>query len=247
MLARDYRAMLKIEKALGTYKPISIKLTRSRRASIRKAWARTENLARAVFRKPRGKSRKSRKPTHKPKYVRKIARGVAKGQIRQRAPVLLKPRVSTARKRRRPIDDRRFQFALRSIGKGKGVEDTAKEIRVSRERLVRELESTGTGQEAGGRWIVRDDLRRRVPLYTEGKLLSIVVEDRQAASDIAAYMAAVGRFISSGVVAELAPFVGKSAIDVTGRKYPFETDTDALYRLRSIGPDPFESFYRIVI
>jgi hypothetical protein len=61
------------------------------------------------------------------------------------------------------------------------------------------------------------------------------------------FMSAVGHFLETNNRSVLTPFAGQSVADIDGRKHPFETRPNVLYRLSSAGEHTFEQIYRIVI
>jgi hypothetical protein len=56
----------------------------------------------------------------------------------------------------------------------------------------------------------------------------------------------VGLFLESNRIAFLKAWHGKSFRDVKGRRYPFETNPNTLYRLNSGGRSSFDEIYRII-
>jgi hypothetical protein len=60
-------------------------------------------------------------------------------------------------------------------------------------------------------------------------------------------MAAVGNFRATNDRDFIKPFVGQSVSDISGRRHPFETNPNILYRLASVGGETFEQVYRVVV
>ena len=84
-------------------------------------------------------------------------------------------------------------------------------------------------------------------IFSEGKSLTIMVGDLSAASLAGKYMSAVGRFLETNDLSALAPFVGRSVVDLSGKEHPLETRPNVLYRLAAAGEHTFEQVYKIVI
>jgi hypothetical protein len=138
-------------------------------------------------------------------------------------------------------------MALRTLRQEKNLATAAKSAGVSPERLKHAAANKGAIIKKGRRWIVRPDLPRRMPLYSRGREIAIIVGDLDTASLIGSYMSAVGQFLTTNNRAWLMPFVGKSVTDTSGKAHPFESNPNALYRLASAGGDLFEQIYRIVV
>lgn len=263
---RRYRAMLRIEKSLGTYKPASRKLTASRRKGIRRAWKSTsELLARRMFGTPKRprKSKKriglfgvsSTKRRRKSQRTERHRKTIHKGTGRERA---RKQPINRAYKRPKsgirsqkppaaPIDDHRLQVALRLLQKGKSVTDVAREIGVPREQLKKRLDDSPFIIKRGRRWVVKHDAPRQFLIYTDGRELLITVDDEDEASNLGKYLDAVKKFLSTNDPDSLAPFAGENTTDIAGHTYALETDPNELYRLTLTGTETFEDVYRIAV
>jgi len=153
---------------------------------------------------------------------------------------------SIPRKRRLGISDVRLESAFRVFSRTKDFKAAARSIRVSEKRFRKAaLKRLANRKKRRTLAIVRR-LPRRMPIFTEGRLLGIAVRVR-AASLIGRHMAAVGQFLKTNDPKYLAEFKGRSVKDVKGSIFQFETDPNVLYRLSSAGNEPFEEIYRIVI
>lgn len=181
-------------------------------------------------------------------YRLRIKRSMAKGLSRTQARGHARATENIPSiKRSRPLEDRRFQRGLRLLREDKSLSEIAKELGTSRERLTRQLETTKAATKKGRRWVVRDDLPRRMLIFANGIAIIIIVANRQTASVVAFFMGAVGRFLRSNDPAELAFFVGKSVRDIDGKVHQFETDPETLYRLAHTGSESVEDAYRYVL
>jgi hypothetical protein len=145
------------------------------------------------------------------------------------------------------IEDARLQVAFRVLRQQRNLTAAAKAAKISPERLRRLATERRVLERRGRRWAVRPDLPRRMLLYSDGKELTVIVGDFEAASDIGRYMAAVGKFLRTNRASVLGEFVGQSVRDVSGQTLVFETRPNKLYRLASASDQSFEQIYRIVI
>lgn len=180
-------------------------------------------------------------------YARRIARWIKKGFSKSQARGHPGPGESGLRKRQASLDDGKLQRALRILRQEKSLSAAAKSARIAPERLRRVAASKGAIIPQKRRWIINPDLPRRMPLYSRSRQIVVTVGDFPSASLIGRYMSAVGNFRKSNDISLLQPFVGQSVTDISGKKHPFETNPNTLYRLASAGGETFEQVYRIVI
>jgi hypothetical protein len=144
--------------------------------------------------------------------------------------------------------DPTLEEGVHLMREGSSFSDAATDIHVSRDRLRRYLTRMGVGVRDGRRWTIGPDRRPRVvPMYSRGRIVEVVVPGYEEAAQVGSYMAATGRFQVHNDPLVLAPYVGASVRDIRGRRHPFETDPNTLYRLMAAGPEPFELVYRVVV
>lgn len=192
--------------------------------------------------------RKRRKRNYKAEYARRKEIGSKKGLSLSQSrghPRAGEPH--KAIKKLKPISDVRFQLALKDLRKGKTLTETARRIDVSPERLRNQLYASGAVQKNKRRWIIREDLKRRTLIYSNGKALSITVTNLQEATKVGKYMSAVSKFMRSNNSDFLKPFIDKSVTDKSGNNHLLETEPNILYRLNVAGTESFEQIYRIVV
>lgn len=182
-------------------------------------------------------------------YARRIARWLAKGLSRSQARGHPRPGESglSIGKRQAPLNDERLQRALQVLRQEKNLAAAAKAAGIAPERLRQFAASKGAITKKKRRWIINPALPRRMPLFSQGRQITITVGDLSSASLIGRYMSAVGFFLKSNDRRLLPPFSGRSVTDISGKAFPFETNPNALYRLASAGGETFEQVYRIVV
>jgi hypothetical protein len=190
-----------------------------------------------------------RKRNYAAEYRRRIARGLMRGKTRSQARGHPKVEEAPVAEHRRgyPIEDVRLQLGLRLLQQGRPLTAVAKEIHVSPERLRAYGGRKKAIVKRGRRWVVRHDLPRRVPIFSDGKEIVITVGDFDTASLVGKYMAHVRWFLDTNNRAHLSPFAGKSVTDIDGKSYPLEVRPNVLYRLSRAGESSFEQVYRIVV
>ncbi len=139
--------------------------------------------------------------------------------------------------------DARLDEGFARVASGESLTSTAKALRISPERLRRSIAARGDYVRQGNRYTFKPSVENDFPLYSAGKSIRVRVDDENAMR-LGAFMSAVGKFLGSGNIVLLAPYVGESVIDVRGKIHPFETDPDALYELRAKGRPEFHQIYR---
>ncbi len=189
------------------------------------------------------------KRDYRAEYARRTARGTAKGISRSQARGHPKPKEAAVSSKRppKPIADDRLQLAFRVLRQEKSLSAAAKAAKIAPERLRHFATERDIIERQGRRWIVRNQLPRRMLLFSEGRVLQVVVGDFDAASKIGRFMAAVGEFLRTNKLAALSEFEGVSVADVSGKVHVFETRPNALYRLASAHDQSFEHIYRIIV
>jgi len=181
-------------------------------------------------------------------YRRRIERAATRGLSRSQArghPKATEGHVS--RKPAKPLESERLQFGLRSLGRGKSLAETARELRVSPERLRHHLSSLNVTEKRGRRWVVKDDLQRTVQVYSDGRSKVITVPNHKAARFVAGFMSQVNLALNHNDPGFVNFYDGMSVTDVHGISHPLETDLNALYRLDVSRSETFEQIYRIVV
>ena len=190
-----------------------------------------------------------RKRDFQAEYRRRVARATAKGLSKAQARGHRRASEATVAKNRgeKTLEDAKLQMGLRFLRKEKSFSKAAKQAHISPERLRTYAQEHGIIEKRGRRWVIKNDLPRRVLIYADGRERQIVVGDFKAASLVGKYMSAVGWFLTSNDKPYLKPFVGKTVTDIDGKPHALETRPNVLYRLSHAGGSSFETIYRIVI
>ena len=191
----------------------------------------------------------TRQRDYRAEYRRRIAHGTAKGISRSQSRGHPKPTEAAVSSKRppKPIEDQRLQLAFKVLRQEKSLSAAAKAAKIAPERLRHFATERDIIERQGRRWIVRQQLPRRMLLFSDGRAVQVVVGDFASASKVGRFMSAVSAFLRTNNRAGLREFEGASVADVSGRTHPFETRPNALYRLASARDQSFEHIYRIVI
>jgi hypothetical protein len=189
------------------------------------------------------------KRNYRAEYARRIARAFAKGLSKSQARGHPKPTEAVVGPKRatKPVEDDRLQVALKVLRQEKSLTAAAREAKISPERLRHYATDKNIIERRGRRWMVRQELPRRMLLFSDGRALQVVVGDFASASKVGSFMSAVSAFLRTNNPAGLREFEGMSVADISGKTHVFETRPNALYRLASAHDQSFEHIYRIVI
>ncbi len=121
----------------------------------------------------------------------------------------------------------------------------ARSRHVSVERLRRFLVEQGLAERKGPRWVSTDARPRQVPVMTGGNVKMLTVAGYEQARLVGEHHHAVGAFVRTNDIELIKPFEGQSVRAASGRKYPLETDPNALHRIASMDTPPFHEIYAI--
>jgi hypothetical protein len=186
---------------------------------------------------------------YRAEYRRRVASAATKGISRSQARGHPKPKELSVSSKRppKPIEDERLQLAFKVLRQEKSLSAAAKAAKIAPERLRHFATERDIIERQGRRWSVRQNLPRRMLIFSGGRALQVVVGDFASASKVGRFMSAVSHFLRTNKPAGLREFEGASVTDVSGRTHPFEIRPNALYRLASAHDQSFEHIYRIVI
>lgn len=177
-------------------------------------------------------------------YQRRIRRGLAKGHSRSVARGHGKagePMASGLPVKR----DDRLKTGFARVASGESLTGVARSVGVSRERLRRDIAERGAYVRHGKRYAFVPTVVNNFPLYSDGRLIRVFVDDENA-SRLGEFMAAVRQALATGQPNRLDPYVSEGVTDVRGKFHPFETDLETLYELRAKGRPQFHELYRNV-
>ena len=181
---------------------------------------------------------------YKAEYRRRIERGLARGLSRSQARG--HPKVNE--QAIEPIvqkGDPGLEAAIREMNQGTSMTAAARSRHVSAERLRRFLAHENLAERKGRRWIVADSRPRQLPVMTDGRVRILTVGGFSQARLVGEHHYAVGQFIRSNDIERINPFEGRSVRAASGRKYPLETDPNALHRIAAMDTPPFHEIYAI--
>lgn len=189
----------------------------------------------------------AKKRDYKAEYQRRIEKGQAKGLSRSEARGHGKPRSSGIVQKAGTFKfDRQLEEGLKAMRSGKSLNQSAKSIHVSADRLRRYIEEAGVAEKKSGRWrFVKDTRKWVLPIFSKGKRLEITVNYSEA-QKVGAYTSAVGTFLTTNNLSTLESIDGSFVVDMNGKKYLLETRPNVLYKLNATQDETFEETYRIV-
>jgi len=184
----------------------------------------------------------------KEEYFKRKQRGLAKGLSVSQARGHPKPLEQSASERTASrMYSKRLEAGIREIRRGTPLTKAAKIVGVSPELLRKYVHHAGIATKAGRRWRLNPDRRkRRVQIFSDGRAHTIFLASFSDASLVGRYTSAIGQFVDTSDPSYLAPFIGMSVTDEHGRRYPFETRRNVIYRLTESQAYTFEEIYRIV-
>ncbi len=185
---------------------------------------------------------------YKAEYRRRLARGKAKGLSRAQARGHPKAgeRLLSGMRPTAPVSDAKIEAAIRLMHDGKALSTSARAAHMSVERLGRIIKQNNIARLKGRTWQMSDNRPRRVPVIVGSNVKAVTVPSFDEASKAGGYHNAVHRFVMSGDLSHMEPFVGQELTDVKGRSHPFETDPNALLRYAAKDEPPFHEIYQII-
>ena len=184
---------------------------------------------------------------YKAEYRRRIERGLTRGLSRSQArghPKVGEAFTSTGRVK--PQADDKLLAALKLLHQGDSQRAAAKSAGITADRLRRFTATNRLAHWDGSKWVMTDDLPRRVKVLTKGTYKSVIVGGFDEASKAGAFENAAGQATETNDPELLLPFKGDGVTDVNGRFHPFETDLNELHRLRQMELPPFHEIYQII-
>jgi hypothetical protein len=181
---------------------------------------------------------------YKAEYRRRIARGLTRGLTRAQARGHAKPAKRLAEKVP-PRADRKLNAAILEMNRGRSLSAAARSSHVSPERLRGFLSFYELGEREARRWVLHDKRPRRVLVLSNGGFRVVTVAGYLPARLVGEHHHAAGEFVRTNDVEVLKPFEGKSVRSIDGKKYPLETNPNALHRIAAMDTPPFHEIYEI--
>jgi len=145
-----------------------------------------------------------------------------------------------------PIDDPRIEGAILEMNRGRSLTAAARASHVSRRRLQQYLAQRRLGGRSGRRWYSKDRRLRRVPVMTGGRPRVVTVRGYEPAHLVGEHHHTAGEFVRTNNSELLKPFRGQTVQAANGRRYPLETDPNALHRIAAMDTPPFHEIYEIL-
>lgn len=181
---------------------------------------------------------------YKAEYRRRIERGLARGLSRSQARG--HPKGSERPVAASPVEsDTKIDAAILAMNRRQSLTAAARSSHVSAERLRRYLTAQGLAEREGRRWAIQDSRPRKVPVMTRGRVRILTVDGYGESRLVGEHHHAVGQFVRTNDLAWIKPFEGKAVRVVSGRRYPLETEPNALHRIAAMDTPPFHEIYEI--
>jgi hypothetical protein len=136
------------------------------------------------------------------------------------------------------------ETGLKMMKRGATLKAAASANHISQERLRRYLRENTDAKREGKIWRIVDLRRFHLPIYSRGQIVELWLPDDEA-TKAGEYLSAVSRFLPTGEISHLKPFVGEGVRDTSGTFHPFETGGNTLYRLDSKGELSVPEIYKI--
>jgi len=132
------------------------------------------------------------------------------------------------------------------MNRGESLTAAARKEHVWREGFRRFLTRHGLAKRKGRRWVIRDDWLRQVPIITAGRRRVVTVRGYAPARLAGEHHQAAAEFVRSNDISLIESFRGQSVQAANGRRYPLETDPNALHRVAAMDTPPFHEVYEII-
>jgi hypothetical protein len=136
-------------------------------------------------------------------------------------------------------------MAVREMNRGRSLTDAARSIGFPPKTMQEQLRRRGLLKRKGKRWVFKDDRPRKVVITTGGRSRTLTVRGYEEASIASAYQLAAKKFLSTNQLKFLQSFKGRALEAANGRRYPLETDPNAVHRVAAMDSPPFHEIYEI--
>jgi len=138
-----------------------------------------------------------------------------------------------------------MESAVRDMNRGSSLTAAARTHETPPKALKAYLRQHRISKLKGARVTTRDNRLRRVPVMTNGKFRILTVRGYEEARLAGEHHYAAGEFVRTNNIELIEPFDGETVQAVNGRKYPLETDPNALHRIAAMDTPPFHEIYEI--
>lgn len=155
------------------------------------------------------------------------------------------PKRSPPPRKRLPAD-LRLKAAVREMNRGRSLTATARFLRLSPKTLKKYLKGERLLKRNGRRWATKDIRPRRIPVMTGGRFRVLTVRGYEPARLVGEHHLAAGEFVRTNDIKLLELFRGQTVQAINGRRYPLETDPNALHRIAAMDSPPFHEIYEII-
>ncbi len=120
---------------------------------------------------------------------------------------------------------------LRLMRKGENLSTSLEQVGVKKSTVLRHLGTVISNKH--GKWRVTsfDTIERRMHIYEDGSIKSIVITNSRDASLVGEYFTAVKETVSSNNDSKLKKFENITIIDADGKEHQLETNLEKLYEI----------------
>ena len=186
---------------------------------------------------------------YREEYRRRIARAQAWGLSRSQARGHPRPGEKGIRaKPKSSLEDARIHQGLVGMRKGHSLAAAARSAGISSERLRQFVTEHKVGRKRRRRWqLIPSRLKWQWEVFSEGRLVSVVVGDPETSSLLAKYLNAVRRLLRHNDPTALRAFRNVSFRDVSRQRYVLETRPNVIFRLAHAERESPEDFYKLVV
>jgi hypothetical protein len=149
------------------------------------------------------------------------------------------------RLRRKTAPDPRLEIAVKDMNRGSSLTAAARSVNLPPKSLQSFVSQRRLAKRKGGKWTIKDNRLRRVPVITKGRIRIVTVRGFDEARRAGEHHNAVGDFVRTNNLDLIKPFKGRSVQAVKGKPHPLETDPNALHRIAAMDTPPFHEIYEI--
>jgi hypothetical protein len=138
-----------------------------------------------------------------------------------------------------------MEIAVKDMNRGSSLTAAARSVSLPPKSLQSFVSQRRLAKRKSGKWTIKDNRLRRVPVLTKGRIRIVTVRGFEAARRAGEHHNAVGNFVRTNNPALIKPFEGRSVQAVKGKPHPLETDPNALHRIAAMDSPPFHEIYEI--